>query len=339
MRSLFVGGCLLLLALPQVLRGQDGPPSLKAQNQALLEQIADVHGYPEHRMEALRAVFARGPFIGQGNPAVTQHPMSPAQCQAKLDKAGVAYENAQFDDICGDRYMSPLYDPAAQSPEDATVCIDRFEFPNMPCAWPVVWVRAREAQEICESLGKRMCDAHEWEGACAGALEPPDYRFELAQGVTPNTAVARMASAHNAAQRGRETWSYGPEYRKGVCATGSQKSPSCQGGEWRACGSNTYPAGAFPDCGSPLGVHDLHGNAAEHMNLPLEPGQMAGSRELGHTEMKGSWFIFDSYKAHEDHCRWRAPYWHGGRVMAANSHHNYHLGFRCCKTLEPAAGD
>jgi hypothetical protein len=84
-----------------------------------------------------------------------------------------------------------------------------------------------------------------------------------------------------------------------------------------------------------LGVYDLNGNAAEHMNLPLSLDQMAssGSEELGYTEMKGSWFIFDTYRAHEDWCRWRAPFWHGTRVMDPQSHANYHLGFRCCKTL------
>ena len=71
------------------------------------------------------------------------------------------------------------------------------------------------------------------------------------------------------------------------------------------------------------------------MNLPLDESQMAsrGSRELGYTEMKGSWFVFDDFRAHDDWCRWRAPFWHGSRVMDAHSHANYHLGFRCCKTL------
>ena len=83
-------------------------------------------------------------------------------------------------------------------------------------------------------------------------------------------------------------------------------------------------------------VYDLNGNAAEHMNLPLNESEMAsrGSRELGYTEMKGSWFLFDTYRAHEDWCRWRAPYWHGSRVMDEHSHSNYHLSFRCCKDLE-----
>jgi formylglycine-generating enzyme required for sulfatase activity len=231
--------------------------------------------------------------------------------------------------------MAPLYDPKVSRPDQAKACIDQFEYPDIPCAYPVVWVRAREAEELCEAEGKRLCDAHEWEGACAGRLEPPDYRFDLAQGVSPEAAVSRMAAAHNRAHEADKSWSYGPTYERGICAAGSQKSPGCQGGGWSQCGSNTYPAGDFPACHSALGVYDLNGNAAEHMNLPLNERQMAsrGSKELGYTEMKGSWFIFDTYHAHQDWCRWRAPYWHGSRVMDPHSHSNYHLGFRCCKSL------
>jgi hypothetical protein len=184
-------------------------------------------------------------------------------------------------------------------------------------------------------MGKRLCDAHEWEGACAGSLEPPDYRFDLAPGVSPQAAIERMRQAHNTARSDKKVWSYGPAYQRGVCAATSHKSPNCGGGGWTQCGSNTFPAGYFPGCCSTLHVYDLHGNAAEHMNLPLQERQMAsrGSTELGYTEMKGSWFIFDTYRAHEDWCRWRAPFWHGSRVMDTHSHHNYHLGFRCCKTV------
>ena len=120
-----------------------------------------------------------------------------------------------------------------------------------------------------------------------------------------------------------------------MCGTGSSKTPGCNGGSGSGCGSNTYPAGSFPNCRSPLGVYDLNGNAAEHMNLPLAPDQMAsaGSHTFGVTEMKGSWFIFDTYRAHPDWCRWRAPFWHGSRLLDPASHENYHLGFRCCKDL------
>ena len=114
-------------------------------------------------------------------------------------------------------------------PEQAKVCIDQFEFPNIPCAYPVVWVKAREAAEICEAEGERLCDAHEWEGACAGSLQPPDYRFDLARNQPPEVAIHQMRIAHNLAHQADKTWSYGPNYQRGICATGSFKTPGCPG--------------------------------------------------------------------------------------------------------------
>ena len=255
--------------------------------------------------------------------------------QAKLQQLSINYENPRFERICGAKYMAPLYDPTQAAAEDAKVCIDQFEFPDIPCEYPVVWC----------GPGKRLKSAPRWASESAmpmngrrlaGRLMPPDYRFDLARGVSPEEAIHRMRIAHNNAHSGDKTWSYGPEYRKGVCAAGSFKTPGCTGGSWTQCGSNTYPDGFFPQCRSPLDVYDINGNAAEHMNLPLNEDQMAsrGSTQLGYTEMKGSWFIFDTYRAHEDWCRWRAPFWHGSRVMSPDSHRNYHLGFRCCKTLK-----
>ncbi len=311
--------------------------TLREQNELLFRELQQVHGLSDQEMRDIRAIFAHSAVLGQGNPAITRHPVTPQQCDAKLKEAGADYRNAKFERICGGKYMAPLYSPKKGSPEKARACIDQFEFPDIPCTYPVVWVKAREAAQICEAEGKRLCDAHEWEGACAGSLEPPDYRFDLAQGRPPDAAIRQMRLAHNAAHQSDKTWSYGPEYQRGICATGSFKTPGCPGGGWQLCGSNTYPTGDFPACHSPLDVYDLNGNAAEHMNLPLNEQQMSslGSKELGYTEMKGSWFIFDTYRAHEDWCRWRAPFWHGTRVMDPASHANYHLGFRCCKTIEP----
>jgi len=309
---------------------------LGAQNDELFRQLQAAHHLTDVQMTEIRAIFSRSGYISQGNPAITQHPMTPQQCEAKLQEQGVTYENPTFTAICGAPYMAPLYNPAIEQAEDATACIDQFEFPDIPCTYPVVWVRAKEAVEICEAMGKRLCDAHEWEGACAGNLGPPDYRFDLAVNHSAGDAVKLMRDAHNRAYSATKSWSYGPDYQTGICAASSRKSPACEGGSWKQCGSNTFPTGAYPACKSSLDVYDLHGNAAEHMNLPLNEQQMSslGSREYGYTEMKGSWFIFDSYKAHDDWCRWRAPFWHGSRVMDPHSHHNYHLGFRCCKTVE-----
>jgi formylglycine-generating enzyme required for sulfatase activity len=327
MTALSVSGVLISIAIAQT--------PLQRQNELLFEEMKQKLGLSEPQMAKIRGIFARSGFMGQGNPAITRHPVTPEQCRAKLEEQAVAYENPTFEKICGAKFMAPLYDPATQKPEDAKICIDQFEAPNIPCSYPIVWVKAREAAEYCEAEGKRICDAHEWEGACEGSLQPPDYRFDLAKGVSPGVAIARMETAHNQEYAAQKSWSYGPTYQTGVCATSSDKTPGCDGGS--KCGSNTYPAGDFPACHSPLGVYDLNGNAAEHMNLPLSPDEMAsnGSKSLGYTEMKGSWFIFDKYRAHEDWCRWRAPYWHGSRVMDLASHANYHLGFRCCKTLDP----
>lgn len=327
----------LVAVLAAALLSTAGAPadSLKERNEALLRKLAEVHGYSASQLDAVRRIFERSRFAGQGNPAIAKHPLTSEACRDRPGAAAVLDRNPLFEKVCGGPYMAPLYDPAKEGPEQARACIDQFEFPDIPCEYPAVWIRASEAAQVCEALGKRLCDAHEWEGACAGELLPPDYRFDLARGLDTETGVRRMRAAHNRAHEADRSWSYGPAYRIGVCGTSSHKTPGCPGGGWDRCGSNTFPAGSFPECRSPLGVFDLNGNAAEHMNLPLDESQMSsrGSRTLGVTEMKGSWFAFDDFRAHEDWCRWRAPFWHGTRVRDPKSHANYHLGFRCCKSL------
>ena len=304
-------------------------------NAALLAELERVHGLSDESIRRIDQIFASNGRTGQGNPAVTQHPATPQECTAKLAASNISYEDPVSDRICGAKYMAPLYDASRQKPEDAKACIDRFEFPNIPCSYPVVWIKARDAALVCEAQGKRLCDAHEWEGGCAGSLEEPDYDFALARGRSQMSAAESMRAAHNRKAAATKSWSYGATYQKGVCGSSSTKTAGCNGGDWAHCGSNTFPSGYFPACRSSSGVYDINGNAAEHMNLPLDESQMSsrGSKTLGVTEMKGSWFIFDKYKAHEDWCRWRAPYWHGSRVMDSHSHENYHLGFRCCKSL------
>jgi hypothetical protein len=326
---------LSLALAPALSLRAEGPDSVSEQRAEVLRLLASEHGLGDEQVAAIEAIFNRSSVLSQGNPAITQHPMTPATCRERRRAAGLVDRDPEFERICHGPYMAPLYDPAVQHPEDATACIDQYEFPDVPCTFPVVWIKTSEAAEVCEAMGKRLCDAHEWEGGCAGALGPADYRFDLATGRSAEDAVRAMRSAHNSKYSPTKAWSYGPAFAKGICAQASTKSPSCNGGDWKACGSNTYPTGSFPACRSALDVYDTNGNAAEHMNLPLASDQMAstGSGVLGVTEMKGSWFIWDSYQAHEDWCRWRAPYWHGAPVRSDYSHHNYHLGFRCCKTL------
>lgn len=301
-----------------------------------IDELVEAQGLSPEQAETVRRIAGASERLGQGLPGPTQYAMTRETCRERREEGGLVDRDEAFEAVCKRPYMAPLFDPSTQKPADARVCIDQYEFPGTPCTYPVVWVRASEAAALCEAVGKRLCDAHEWEGACAGALRPPDYRFDLAEGRAPAEAVRGMRQAHNAAEKPAATWSYGAAYEKGRCAAASTKAEACDGSDPRRCGSNTYPTGAFPRCVGALGVYDLHGNAAEHMNLPLHPDQRARpGGPLGVTEMKGSWFIFDRYQAHEDWCRWRAPFWHGGPVRAADSHRNYHLGFRCCADVGP----
>jgi formylglycine-generating enzyme len=294
------------------------------QKAALLANMTRVHRLEPGQRTAIEKLFAGSNWLGQGNPKVTVHPMTRAECRSI--RAESKKPIASGDERCGLPYMVPLYDPSAnERAEQAKVCIDQYEFPNIPCEYPVTYARADEAKALCEAMDKRLCDAHEWEGACAGALKPADSEY------TWGERRLQQEYLHN---KDREiVWAYGKEKDHSKCATASKKSPKCFASGWE-CGSNTYPAGAFPECVSSLGVYDQHGNAAEHMNLPLVPEELASRGGSGDTEMKGSWFIFAKGEAHEDDCRWRALAWHRTKVMDPESHRNYHLGFRCCRDLK-----
>ncbi len=301
--------------------------TLAEKNDALILNMQHALGLTDEQIAAVRAVFAGSEYIGQGNPRVSRHPLSRADC---LDRRAKAPHLPPADVRCGAPNMVPLYDPTrGETPERAKVCIDQFEFPNMECEFPVVWVRANEAQTLCHAVGKRLCDAHEWEGACAGALKDADSEYAWGE------RRIMMQYLHN--QHREIVWSYGKEKNHALCATGSKKGPKCITPSWNGCGTNDYPAGSFPECVSPLGAFDLNGNAAEHMNFPRTPEQLGSHGGSGETEMKGSWFIFEREEAHEDDCRWRAPDWHVTRIDDTNSHRNYHLGFRCCRDLETSS--
>jgi len=297
------------------------PTSVAEQRAGILAALQSELHVPDAEIDKLRAIFDAAPFLGQGNPKVTVHPMTRQQCREIRVRAGLKSITAS---VCGQPNMVPIPTSADAAPQPL-VCIDQYEFPNIPCEYPVVHVSARDAALICEALGKRLCDAHEWEGACAGELRSIDAEYTWKYERETRTLF------HN---RDREiVWAYGTTKDHSRCATGAQKTRHCEGG-FTDCGSNTYPAGAFPECVSRFGVYDQHGNAAEHMNLPLEVSELTSRGGHGWTEMKGSWFFFSSLEAHADDCRWRAPSWHVTKLMDINSHSNYHLGFRCCKSIE-----
>ena len=194
MLAALTGGFVALaLALPVTAQ------TLAGNNARLLREMQQARGLSEAQMQRIRTIFAGSRYIGQGNPAVTRHPMTPQQLAARLGQDPRSYyRNREFERICGAPFMAPLYDPANETPADAPVCADMFEYPNVPGMYPVTWVRAKEAAELCRAEGKRIGDAHEWEGASHGALTPPDYFF--------GRSVQAARAAHNARYQGTEVF-------------------------------------------------------------------------------------------------------------------------------------
>ncbi|MEO7037008.1 MAG: hypothetical protein ABI548_23850, partial [Polyangiaceae bacterium] len=212
--------------------------TLPEQREALFTNMKNQLDLAPGVLEKIEAIFAASDHLGQGEPKITKHPMTRAECRA------IREENPQMhpaDARCGAPNMVTVFDPAkGETPDSAELCMDQFEFPNIACEYPVTWVRASEAYDICEAEGKRLCDAHEWEGACAGALHTPDVDYTFGE------RRIMQEYLHN---KTRElVWAYGPKADQKKCATMSHKSPECYTPDWGICGSNTYPTGAFPEC-------------------------------------------------------------------------------------------
>ncbi|MFT3773858.1 MAG: SUMF1/EgtB/PvdO family nonheme iron enzyme [Minicystis sp.] len=249
-------------------------------------------------------------LINQGNKALAKHSISKAKCLAGLE--GVTLQTEEQKAICGGfENMVPVW-KRGKKPK---YCIDIFEFPNKPCELPLVWVAPVQAKVICELQGKRLCSQEEWTLSCNADPEGgKPTKFAYGDEMNLDTCNTNKPAA-----------TYGPG-----CDAKSATSA------WKTCSTNTEPTGSFPKCRSRFGVYDLHGNVAEIMTR-LDPD--------GHTydQLKGSAFFYTDVargpnerppkgrETYPDHCAYD-PRWHV-ELMSEAWHNNYHLGFRCCKTV------
>ena len=239
--------------------------------------MQQVHGLSDAQMSAIRKIFAKSGYIGQGNPAITRHPVTPEECAGQAEAVGRSTTRIpRFEKICRASTWRRCTTRPGNSPEDAKACIDQFEFPDIPCAYPVVWVKAREAAEVCCGDGQTPVRCARMGRRLRGKPGTAGLPLRSGQGLQPNAAIERMRAAHNQADSRYQEL----ELRPGVSRRESAPLPArrprtAMEAAGPDCGSNTFPAGDFPDCHSPLSVYDLNGNAAEHMNLPLNESQMS----------------------------------------------------------------
>jgi len=111
--------------------------------------------------------------------------------------------------------------------EKGKFCIDEYEWPNTRGAVPHAGVSWHEAEQACESMGKRLCSREEWQRACR------------------NDGTQKQA--------GRQTFPYGPNFDQHKCNTlGNFKTKN-----------KFSPSGTYHDCAGSLSVFDMSGNAAE----------------------------------------------------------------------------
>jgi formylglycine-generating enzyme len=257
-----------------------------------------------------RIVGPDGPqHMNQGNKAIARHTISRERCLEGL--SGIAVQSDEQRRVCGADNMVPVWIKG----KDPWFCIDVFEFPNKPCELPWVWTAPAQAKRVCELQGKRLCAQTERNIACRGDPEGgPD-----------------------------QTYAYGDKLDLEICHTNLRHRQPCvpqtAKTAWETCTTDTEPAGSFPRCRSRFGVFDQHGNVAEVM--------MRREEDVVYTQLKGSaWFYVELARepgrppppettnkagAYPDHCNFD-PRWHVEKLETAQ-HVNYHLGFRCCKSI------
>jgi formylglycine-generating enzyme required for sulfatase activity len=176
-------------------------------------------------------------------------------------------------------------------------CIDRFEWPNQLGQKPLVLVNWQEAQSLCASRGKRLCDEDEWLFACEGESMLPyayGYKRDPTKCVMDRLYVTRTLTFKH----------YDDCMASDQCRTEFDKIDQRE------------PSGSFKQCVSPVGAFDMNGNVNEWVNLP-------GETYPKRSGLKGGWWgpVRDrcrpTVKFHDE------EYW------------GYEVGFRCCRNAMP----
>lgn len=138
------------------------------------------------------------------------------------------------------------------------MCMDRYEWPGTPGAQPRVLVDYWEAERLCQSVGKRMCDEDEFYLACEG----PEH-WPYAWGHVRHPSPCNVDRPYVMVDWTK--WAQGPAAQLEEAKRLDQANP----------------IGAS-HCVSPFGVHDIAGNVDEWTTA-------RAGRELKGSLMGGYW--------------------------------------------------
>jgi len=124
---------------------------------------------------------------------------------------------------------------------ELSFCIDRFEYPNVKGANPVIVVTYTEAQNLCKQSGKRLCTETEWTYACEGDEGSPyPYGYDR----DPDACVVDR--------------SWKPFAQNAMSPRDGAQAKAELDRLWQG-----QPSGSRPGCKSPVGVYDMTGNVDE----------------------------------------------------------------------------
>jgi formylglycine-generating enzyme required for sulfatase activity len=173
-------------------------------------------------------------------------------------------------------------------------CMDRYEYPNVPCELPRVLTSWEQATALCGEQGKRLCTEDEFNFACEGPTMLP-YVY----GYGRNAEICNQDREYRPADHARRMLHYEGCLRDARCAAEFARMDQRE------------RAGERTACVSWAGVSDLNGNVNEWV-VRTDP---KASYRSG---LKGGW-----WGPTRSQCRPMT-------IFHKEDDYGYEVGFRCC---------
>ncbi len=184
------------------------------------------------------------------------------------------------------------------------VCIDAYEFPNIPGEYPAVMLSFDDAQSLCAAEGKRLCTEDEWSFACEGEGASP-----YPHGLHRYTDMADKFPNHVTNRDGRNYDNLKITLTQKDIQEMLKNARKTVAGKLLDKGYFGRKSGEGRACVSAFGAYDMTGNIEE----------WAMSEQGRASVLKGGY-----WSPVRARCRYNEPA-HGP------GHRYYQTGFRCCQ--------